>query len=377
MEIRHVVVDEWATRAPQWDCLHQPTLVTHQASDKQRVELEAVLASVPEAIVVVDRSAHPLIASAGYEQLIRVAGGALSFRDQDGEVVPPSAMPFERAARGESVDLELMLLGSDGEQRPYQIAVRPTGLSHTGGAVGSVTFRDLGERQVRLLQERFLALVAHELRTPLSGIRGYAELLTSYFEDDLPAADVRIVAHRVDRLAERLDLMLEDLLDVARISSGKLRIRRSMSDLRAIVLAATELTRARPDAPDIGIEMPTEAVTLDVDPDRLSDVVLNLLTNAVKHAVGASRIDLRLRLTANGPEVEVEDNGQGIPPDDLPRIFNRHYQVLRDDERGDARDGLGLGLFIAQQTVAAHGGRLDVESTVGVGTRFTIRLPRR
>jgi len=349
--------------------------VTHQGSDEGRTDLEAVLASVPEAIVVVNSSAHPVVASAGYEQLIRAAGGALSFLDLAGEVVPPAAGPLERAARGESVDLELILPGLDGEHRPYQITVRPIDLPKAGGVVGIVTLRDLGERQIRLLQERFLALVAHELRAPLSGIRGYAELLTSYFQDSLPGADVQVVAQRVHGLAERLDLMLDELLDVARISSGKLRMRRSMSDLRDIVRSAIELARARADAPMIGVELPMKAVTLDVDPALLGDVVLNLLTNAVRHATGATRIDVRLTLTANGPEIEVEDDGEGMPPDDLPYIFDRHYQVLRGDERGGVGDGLGLGLFIAQQTVAAHGGRLDVESTPGVGTRFTIRLP--
>jgi signal transduction histidine kinase len=269
-----------------------------------------------------------------------------------------------------------MLVGADGGRLPYQITVRPTGLLKSGEPVGVVTLRDLGERQIRLLQERFLALVAHELRAPLSGIRGYAELLTSYFQDGLGAAEVQVVAERVQCLAERLDLMLEDLLDVARISSGKLRIQRTRFDLRAIVVSATELAQARPDAPIIGMELPGEPITLDVDPSRLSDVILNLLTNAIKHAAGATRVDVRLKLTSNGPVIEVEDDGRGIPPSELPFIFDRHHQVLRGDDAGvDASDGLGLGLFIARQTVLAHGGQLDVESMPGVRTRFTIRLP--
>jgi len=377
MELQHLAVDERATKDSRWVLMHHPALVAYQTGDERRRELEAILGSVLEPIVVVNGSAHPLVASAGYEQLVRTAGGVLSFLDQAGEVVPPTATPLRRAARGESADLELSLPGPNGEQRLYQVTVRPIGGPRDGEAVGIVTFRDLGERQLRLRQERFLALVVHELRVPLSGIRGYAELLTSYLHDDLPADHVQAVAGRVHSLAERLDLMIDDLLDVARISGGKLQIRRTMSDLRDILRCATELVRARPDAPRIGIDLPAEAVTAEVDSDRLGDVVLNLLTNAVKHATGATRIDARLTVTSHGPEIEVEDNGQGIPPDDLAHIFDRHYQVLRDDAQGDGSDGLGLGLFIAQQTVAAHGGRLDVESTLGVGTRFTIRLPRR
>jgi signal transduction histidine kinase len=350
--------------------------VAHRAGGERRHELEAILGSIPEPLVVVDNAARPMIASAGYERLVHAAGGVLRFLDQAGDVVPHVAMPLERAARGESADLELIVPCADGERRLFEIAIRPIDRPPAGEGVGIVTFRDLGERQLRLVQERFLALVAHELRAPLSGIRGYAELMTSYGLDGLPAGDVQAVARRVHGLAERLTLMLDELLDVARISSGKLRIRRRMCDLRDIVRSAVELARSRHDGPLIGIELPAAAVTSPVDPDRLGDVVLNLLTNAVRHATGATRINARLTISSNGPEIEVEDDGQGIPADDLPLIFDRHFQVLREDAHGDVSNGLGLGLFIAQQTVAAHGGDLDVESTLGVGTRFTIRLPQ-
>lgn len=376
MGIQYAEVDASTTGDPRWVLLHHPALVEYQARDARRSELEAVLGSIPVPIAVVDRSAHPLFTSTGYEELVRAAGGALHFLDQAGEDVPPAAAPLERAARGEAANLELILIGSEGEQHLYQIAVRPIDWPRSGDAVGTVTFRDLGERQRRLREERFLALVAHELRTPLSGIRAYAEVLAGAFHGDLPADDVQALAGRVHVLAERLDLMLTELLDVARISSGKLRMRRRMCDLRDVVGSAVDLTRSRHDAPIISTELPAEPVTLEADPDRLGEVVLNLLTNAVKHATGATRIDARLTITSNGPVIEVEDNGLGIPADDLPHIFTQHYQVLRDGEHGDSSDGLGLGLFIGQQTVTAHGGQLDVSSTPGVGTRFTIRLPR-
>jgi two-component system sensor histidine kinase VicK len=377
MEPRQATIDQHSTNDSHWGLRRHPALVASQTSDERRRELEAILRSVPEPIVVVDRVAYPLIVSEGYDQLVRAAGGVLRFLDQAGEVVPPAATPLRRAARGESVDLELSLRGPDEEQHLYQILVRPIDPPQAGEAVGIVTFRDLGERQLRLRQERFLALVAHELRAPLSGIRGYVELLTSYFQDDLPDDHVQAVAKRLRRLTERLNLMIGELLDVDRISGRKHTVRRTVSDLREVVRSAAEIVRLRPDSPPIQVELPAVAAMAEVDPHRLGDVILNLLTNAVNHATGATHIETRLTVRSNGVEIEVEDDGQGIPPDDLPHIFNRHYQVLRDDAHGRAGDGLGLGLFIAQQTVEAHGGHLDVESTPGVGTRFTIRLPRR
>jgi anti-sigma regulatory factor (Ser/Thr protein kinase) len=150
-----------------------------------------------------------------------------------------------------------------------------------------------------------------------------------------------------------------------------------MCDLRDVVRAAADLARARPDAPRIGLGLPSEAITAEVDPDRLGEVVLNLLMNAVTHATGATRIDARLTATSDGIGIEVEDDGAGIPAEDLPHIFSRYYQALRDHAHGHTGDGLGLGLFIAQQLVTAHGGRLDVETTLGAGTRFTIGRGRR
>jgi signal transduction histidine kinase len=377
MGAQHAAADALVTCTTPWGSPCESALTTHQAGDERRRQLEAVLKGVPEPIVVVDGTARPLATSVGYDRLVQAGGARLAFLDEAGEAVPPAATPLERAARGEFADLELYLHGPGGEQRLYQIAVRPVGLPRPGEAAGVVTFRDLGERQLRLRQERFLALVAHELRAPLSGIHGYAELLTGYTQDDQPEGQVPVVAGRMHALAERLDLMLSELLDVARIASGKLRVRRRMCDLRDVVRAAADLARARPDAPRIGLGLPSEAITAEVDPDRLGEVVLNLLMNAVTHATGATRIDARLTATSDGIGIEVEDDGAGIPAEDLPHIFSRYYQALRDHAHGHTGDGLGLGLFIAQQLVTAHGGRLDVESTLGAGTRFTIHLPHR
>jgi signal transduction histidine kinase len=378
MELGHATVDTRIASSFAWGSPCHSLLSSEPPADERRhALLEAILAGVPEPIVVVDGSAHPMFTSAGYDRLTLMYGTELTFLDEAGEAMPSATSPLKRAARGESADLEVHLPGPHGELHLYQVAVRPIGVPRPGEATGIVTFRDLGERQLRLRQERFLALVAHELRTPLSGIRGYAELLTGYIQDELPADEVQVVAGRVDALAERLDVMLSELLDVARISNGKLRIRRRMCDLRDVVRTAAELAQARSAMPCIGLHLPAETVPAEVDPNRLGEVVLNLLTNAIKHATGASRIDAWLAVTPDGVEIAVEDDGMGIPADDLPHIFNRHYQVLRDHAHGDATDGLGLGLFIAQQTVAAHGGHLDVESTPGVGTRFTIRLSGR
>jgi two-component system CheB/CheR fusion protein len=338
--------------------------------------LSSILESTSEPVVVVDSSATPLLANTAYDQLLVAAGGALTLFDPAGAAVPPEAMPLRRAARGESAHIELTVVRPDGGHHPYQVTIRPTRLPGATDAVGIVTFRDLAERRLRLIQERFLALVAHELRAPLSAIQGHAELLTSYIHGESLPPEVRGIAQRVYRLAERLDLMLEDLLDVARIANGKLRIRRESIDLRDVVTSAVEIVRAHPQAPAFHVDLPDASIVVDGDAVRLGDVVLNLLTNAIKHAASTPHVNVRLSSTPGWAEIEVEDFGPGIPPQHLALIFTRHHQVLRDDLELAATSGLGLGLYIAQETVAAHGGRIGVESTPGIGTCFTIRVPR-
>lgn len=347
-----------------------------QVGHDERRELSTLVECIPDAVVVVDASANPLVANTAYGQFLVVTGSAHTCLDHRGRPVAPEAMPLQRAARAQAADLELSWVNPAGERLPYQVTVRPARIRGAPRAVGVVTFRDVGERQRRLLQERFLSLVAHELRAPLSGILAYAELQQSCLEDGIPGPELETAAQRIAHLAARLNEMVEDLVDVARISTGQFRVQFRRIDLRAVVESAVELARSRPQAPAICVDAPARAMMLDGDAGRLSEVVLNLLSNAITHAAGTPRIDVRLRGDRRGLALDVEDYGPGISPDSLPLIFEQHFRVLRADD-GVASKGLGLGLFIARQIVTAHRGRIDVESTLGAGTRFTVRLPRR
>lgn len=129
-------------------------------------------------------------------------------------------------------------------------------------------------------------------------------------------------------------------------------------------------------APPISIEVPDTAVWVNGDGRRLGDVLLNLLSNAIKHARGTDRIDVRVRHDDDSVSVDVEDYGPGIPPDALPLIFDRHFQARRHMDDDPAASGLGLGLYIAHNVVLAHGGQIQVSSSMGWGTRFTVQLPR-
>jgi two-component system CheB/CheR fusion protein len=182
----------------------------------------------------------------------------------------------------------------------------------------------------------------------------------------------RRYASQARREVTRLTGLVGDLVDVVRLQTGKLALRIEPVDLRAVVARAAEVARAVAD----GMEIREEAgapVEVRGDAARLEQVVINLLVNAVKHAAGTSRVDVRVQRRDGGAEVVVEDYGAGIPAADLPHIFGSFYQVEHQDRL--SRGGMGLGLFIAKEIVDAHAGAISAESEVGKGTRITVRLP--
>jgi signal transduction histidine kinase len=230
------------------------------------------------------------------------------------------------------------------------------------------------------LEEDLVALLGHELRAPISGLRGSAELLVDYLGGDLTSAEAQRAVRRIYSLSIRLSLMIQDLFDLAQCTSGRLQTDLSEIDLCEAVASAVEVARALPGMPVIAVDAPGTIHTVRGDSTRLSGVVLNLLANAAKHAAQTARIDVRIRASDQELMVDVEDYGPGIHPDDLPRVFYKHFRgrpggpAESSTARGDG--GLGLGLFIAQQIAQAHDGYIAVTSAVGSGACFTLALPR-
>jgi len=164
-----------------------------------------------------------------------------------------------------------------------------------------------------------------------------------------------------------------DLTDVARLESGKLTLDRAPVDLGALVTRVVETARDLPPRRTIHLDVGADPIGVEGDAGRLEQVLVNLLTNAFAHAPSAAPVEVRLRRQRREAVLEVRDHGAGIAADQLPHLFARFYQVARTDR--PAQGGLGLGLFICQEVVAAHGGRIAVASTVGEGTTFTVLLP--
>ena len=225
-------------------------------------------------------------------------------------------------------------------------------------------------REANRLKSDFLARMSHDLRTPMNAIIGYTRILLRRSKDVLEPRLYRNLEN-VQLSANNLLTLINDILDLSKIESGHMDIRARPVDLVQVVgecvvavepLVAKEVELRRQIAP---------VAPLHTDPDRVQRMVMNLLGNAVKFTA-AGHIEVVLREVEGWAEIAVSDTGSGIPPADLPHIFDEFRQV--DGQDGSRHEGTGLGLAIVKKSLALLGGEIEVESEVGKGSRFAIRL---
>jgi PAS domain S-box-containing protein len=230
-------------------------------------------------------------------------------------------------------------------------------------------------RELDRLKDEFISLVSHELRTPLTSIRGYLELLLDGGAGELSEDQSRFLAV-VDRNSRRLMHLVGDLLFLAQVEAGKLALELGEVDVDHLVAECVE--GAKPIADEKGIELSSEVEptpSMVGDRGRLSQVLDNLVSNALKFTPDGGRVTVRVSTHDGVTVVEVEDNGMGIAPEDQEQLFDRFFRSSEATER--AIPGTGLGLTIAKAIVERHEGAIEVESTPGEGTTMRVRLPVR
>jgi len=370
---------------PDWDDLCTATngLITEishlqQQRSDQLAQLEATLGSLQEAVLIIDANNYIMLANKAVQAIFPRATNTIGNRL---ELVLQSAVflgHVETIRRGEAKpqhEIEFV----DG---PKSIWIEVTGtvippLSGQKGPWVLFVLHDITrQKKLEVVRKDFVANVSHELRTPLSVIKGYVETLVDSHHE-IPLEDRERFLRTIQRHTERLNSLLEDLLVLSRLESINPGLRRESTSLDSLIRSVIEDYRARPAAAKhhLVVEIDPAIDSLLIDPLKITQVLENLIDNALKYSAKDSKIGVTARLHTTEVEVCVRDNGAGIPAEDLPHIFERFYRV----DKGRSRDkgGTGLGLSIVKHIVQLHGGKVRVESTLGKGTAFFFTLPVR
>jgi two-component system phosphate regulon sensor histidine kinase PhoR len=340
--------------------------------EADRRRLDTLLDSMLDGLVVLDANGRIALANRAAETLFgfsrQMIGGSLLEAIRHHEV---AAVAARLQAEPAILDHELQLEGTP----PRVLQVNAIALRDAaGGTTGAMLmFHDLTRlRELEGARQEFVANVSHELRTPLSLIKGAAETLLDGTKSDPAALDKLLQI--IDRHADRLTLLIDDLLLLAKLDSGRLVLRLQPAPLRAAVQEVFDDLAKRAAAREVKLENAIpDGLVASADPDRLRQVLSNLIDNGIKYGRMGGVLNVGAKTLPSGRiEVWVRDDGPGIPGEALARVFERFYRV--DKARSREQGGTGLGLAIVKHAVQAHGGEVRVESEPGQGTAFYFTL---
>jgi len=325
-------------------------------------QMAAILCCLSDAVLVVDGNGSMVLTNSAFDRLF--GPRAERFSPLDG--VDPRAL----AAEGVAHVGEMTAVDSSGMQRWFEFRTSPVGSD--GGVVVLI---DRGERRQLRLDQEFMALASHELRSPLTALGGFISMLERQVGAELDGPGQRHL-ERAHTQVQRLTNLVEELSDLARLQSGTLSLNVEELSLAGLVGEVVEVARVLSTRHELRLLVDTDAehAIVRADPHRLEQVLLNLVSNAVKYAPDCERIDVRLAADGERLCVAVQDYGDGIDDEDPPRVFQRYYRAHRTSR--PPAPGLGLGLHISREIMRAHGGDLELSATSGDGTVFTLWLPR-
>ncbi len=343
-------------------------------------QLRVVLGGMVEGVVAVDSRRRLLFANASADALFGLDARSVGRFLPELIRSPPIQEAVEAALAGPGgYTGEVTLTGREPFPRPHARTLAVHGARLPGpppsGAV--LVFHDVSElRRLERMRQDFVANVSHELKTPLASIKAYTETLLDWALHD-EEVNVRFL-RRIEEQAERLERLILDLLDLARLDSGMGAFEQAPVAVAPVVRRSVESVRARAEAKGqaLALDLGTldDATIVVGDEEAIRQILDNLLDNAVKYTPEGGWVRVACGVTPEQVTVEVADSGIGIPRADLPRIFERFYRV--DKARSRELGGTGLGLSIVKHLVQAIGGTIAVTSRLGEGSQFTIQLPR-
>jgi two-component system phosphate regulon sensor histidine kinase PhoR len=350
----------------------------------QNERLTNVLDGLAEAVIAVDPFDGLWLANRSAEQLLQLGGDALAKRElaqlaHCEKLVGLLADAGRRKVRTTRTDeLELDVCGG---RRWHSVTTTslPGGPAHepVKGEIQAGVVAVLRDISTQKAQQRdhaeFVSAASHEMKTPLAGIKAYVELLAEGDAEDEETRDEFLQI--INGQADRLQRLIDNLLNLARIEAGVVQVSKQSQSLNEILLEAFRVVQPAAEAKNIQLSDDLSPMYLGalVDRDMMLQAAINLLSNAIKYTPGGGRVTLRSRMLDGEVLFEVEDTGVGLGPEDCLRVFEKFYRV--DCNKGMA-PGTGLGLPLAKHIVEdVHGGRLGVTSTLGAGSTFRVTIP--
>jgi len=349
---------------------------------KEKDYLHTVLKGMAEGVLVVDEKSRIIMINDALRKLFSITT----------EVVDKTPLEFIRNAKLEGAireaireakisSFELTVSSSLGKTfevnvvgiSPFSEGTHPKGNAMSGAIA---VFHDISRlKELEKIRQDFVANVSHELRTPLTTIKGYTEtLLDGALREEVAPQFLQVIQKHVDRLAK----IVEDLLTLSKIESKEFQLKKEKFNLSELIDDVLEFLKEVAKKKKISMDTVPVPSSLTIEGDRniLEQVLFNLLDNAIKYAQEGGKITLSaVQKNQSEIEVSIQDNGMGIPKEDLPRIFERFYRV--DRGRSQELGGTGLGLSIVKHLLSAHGGRVWAESQLGEGSTFYFTLPHR
>jgi signal transduction histidine kinase len=337
---------------------------------------------LPDAAVVLDAQGRVTYANRAALRLLRTGADAIlgqpfeqvvELRDAAGNSWWPCTDRLRRLRAVRGVPPRLLTLTSGGEHHPVELAA--TFVRQDGKVTSTIcTLRDGAGRRADADCAELISTLAHELRSPLTSVKGFSATLLHRW-DRFTDEQKRHMLTTINADADRVTRLIKELLDVSRIEAGRLELKRELIDLPGIAKGVVE--RFRLTAPNHQLSMTFPAVFPEVyaDPDKIEQVLTNLVENAVKYAEGGA-VTVTGEATDDHVEVGVQDEGPGIAADQLPLIFTKFYRSKADHRSGTVPSGTGLGLYITKGLVEAHGGRVWAHSGATDGTEVRFLLPR-
>lgn len=357
----------------QWqEEISRSKLREENAVAEMQARQDALFDSMIEGVLVLDENNCVRFANQTFAEMFQTSGvlrgKALLDAVRSHEI---ASIVEQTRAEGRVIDYELKL--PDAADRCLQInsAALTDAQRRKLGII--LVFHDLTRlKQLERNREEFVANVSHELRTPLSLIKGYTETLLDGARDNPEVAERFLKI--IERNTQRLDLLIQDLLTISSLESGRMKLDLQRVELRPLVEKVLNFLQNKADSKSVRLVNELPDLVTEADANRLDQVLANLVDNAIKYGRAEGSVIIGGKHLSSGLlEMFVRDDGPGIPADSLARVFERFYRV--DKARSRDQGGTGLGLAIVKHIVQAHGGEVRVESELGKGATFFFTLP--